>query len=48
MNKYQKAFETITNTLVCYMLRRDLYPMPSDEEKYGLAMKKNMMHRWCF
>ena len=38
MNKYQKAFETITNTLVCYMLRRDLYPMPSDEEIYDAQM----------
>ena len=38
MNKYQEAFETITNTLVCYMLRRDLYPMPSDEEIYDAQM----------
>ena len=38
MNKYQKAFETITNTLVCYMLRKDLYPMPSDEEIYDAQM----------
>lgn len=38
MNKYQKAFETITNTLVCYMLRRGLYPMPSDEEIYDAQM----------
>ena len=38
MNKYKKAFETITNTLVCYMLRRDLYPMPSDEEIYDAQM----------
>lgn len=34
MNKYQKAFDTITNTLICYMIRRDLYPLPSDDEIY--------------
>lgn len=38
MNKYKKAFKTITNTLVCYMIRRDLYPMPSDEEIYDAQM----------
>lgn len=38
MNKYQKAFETITNTLTCYMLRRDLYPLPSDDEIYNAQM----------
>lgn len=35
MNKYQKAFDTITNTLICYMIRRDLYPLPSDDEIYN-------------
>lgn len=35
MNKYQKAFNTITNTLICYMIRRDLYPLPSDDEIYN-------------
>lgn len=35
MNKYQKAFDTITNTLRCYMIRRDLYPLPSDDEIYN-------------
>lgn len=38
MNKYQKAFDTITNTLICYMLRRDLYPLPSDDEIYNAQM----------
>lgn len=35
MNEYQKAFDTITNTLICYMIRRDLYPLPSDDEIYN-------------
>lgn len=38
MNKYQKAFNTITNTLICYMIRRDLYPLPSDDEIYNAQM----------
>ncbi len=38
MNKYQKAFITITNTLICYMIRRDLYPLPSDDEIYNAQM----------
>ena len=38
MNKYQKAFDTITNTLICYMIRRDLYPLPSDDEIYNAQM----------
>ena len=38
MNKYQKAFNTITNTLICYMIRRDLYPLPSDDEIYNATM----------
>lgn len=38
MNKYQKAFDTITNILICYMLRRDLYPLPSDDEIYNAQM----------
>lgn len=38
MNEYQKAFDTITNTLICYMLRRDLYPLPSDDEIYNAQM----------
>ena len=38
MNKYQKAFNAITNTLICYMTRRDLYPLPSDDEIYNAQM----------
>lgn len=38
MNKYQKAFNTITNKLICYMIRRDLYPLPSDDEIYNAQM----------
>lgn len=38
MNKYQKAFNTITNALICYMIRRDLYPLPSDDEIYNAQM----------
>lgn len=38
MNKYQKAFNTITNTLICYMIRRDLYSLPSDDEIYNAQM----------
>lgn len=38
MNKYQKAFNTITNTLTYYMIRRDLYPLPSDDEIYNAQM----------
>lgn len=38
MNKYQKAFNTITNTLICYMIRMDLYPLPSDDEIYNAQM----------
>lgn len=38
MNKYQKAFNTITNTLICYMILRDLYPLPSDDEIYNAQM----------
>lgn len=38
MNKYKKAFNTITNTLICYMIRRDLYPLPSDDEIYNAQM----------
>lgn len=38
MNTYQKAFNTITNTLICYMIRRDLYPLPSDDEIYNAQM----------
>ena len=38
MKKYQKAFNTITNTLICYMIRRDLYPLPSDDEIYNAQM----------
>lgn len=38
MNKYQKAFITITNTFICYMIRRDLYPLPSDDEIYNAQM----------
>lgn len=38
MNKCQKAFNTITNALICYMIRRDLYPLPSDDEIYNAQM----------
>ena len=34
MNKYQKAFNTIWNTLVYYMVRRDANLLPSDNEIY--------------
>lgn len=34
MNKYQKAFNTIYNTLVYYMVRRDANLLPSDNEIY--------------
>lgn len=34
MNKYQKAFNTIWNTLVYYMVRRDESLLPSDNEIY--------------
>lgn len=32
MNKYQKAFNTIWNTLVYYTVRRDAILLPSDNE----------------
>lgn len=35
MNKYQKAFNTITNKLICCVIRRDLYPLPIDDEIYN-------------
>lgn len=34
MNKYQKAFNTIWNTLVYYTVRRDVNLLPSDNEIY--------------
>lgn len=34
MNKYKKAFNTIWNTLVYYMVRRDANLLPSDNEIY--------------
>ena len=34
MNKYQKAFNTIWNTLVYYTVRRDANLLPSDNEIY--------------
>lgn len=34
MNKYQKAFNAIWNTLVYYMVRRDKSLLPSDNEIY--------------
>ena len=34
MNKYQKALNTITDTLTYYMVRKDLDLLPSDNEIY--------------
>ena len=34
MNKYQKALNTITDTLTYYMIRRDTNLLPSENEIY--------------
>lgn len=34
MNKYQKALNTIGDTLTYYMVRKDLASLPSDNEIY--------------
>lgn len=32
MNKYQKALSTINDTLIYYMVNKDILPLPSDNE----------------
>lgn len=44
MNKYRKALNTINDTLIYYMVNKDILPLPSDNEIYdAMAVLRNFV-----
>lgn len=44
MNKYRKALMTINDTLIYYMVNKDILPLPSDNEIYdSMAVLRNFV-----
>lgn len=44
MNKYRKALNTINDTLIYYMVNKDILPLPSDNEIYdSMAVLRNFV-----
>ena len=45
MNKYRKALNTINDTLIYYMVNKDILPLPSDNEIYdAMAVLRNFVN----
>lgn len=44
MNKYRKALNTIKDTLIYYMVNKEILPLPSDNEIYdAMAVLRNFV-----